>query len=70
MKTNTMAINLLHTSAIDMTLKESVRATMLSKVRRLFAKFDYPPDHKEKAIELMLQQAELFAAPGNGSRRE
>jgi type I restriction enzyme R subunit len=37
---------------------------MRSKVRRLLAKYDYPPDHEEKAIELVLQQAELFA--GNG----
>ncbi len=32
---------------------------MRSKVRRLLAKYDYPPDHEEKAIELVLQQAEL-----------
>jgi Domain of unknown function (DUF3387) len=25
------------------------------------AKYDYPPDHEEKAIELVLEQAELFA---------
>ena len=25
------------------------------------AKYDYPPDHEEKAIELVLQQAELYA---------
>jgi type I restriction enzyme, R subunit len=34
---------------------------MRSKVRRLLAKYDYPPDREEKAIELVLQQAELFA---------
>ncbi len=46
---------------IDWSLKDSVRAAMRSKVRRLLAKYDYPPDHEEKAIELVLQQAELFA---------
>ena len=49
-------------ATIDWSLKESVRAAMRSKVRRLLAKYDYPPDHEEKAIELVLQQAELFAS--------
>ncbi|MCL5446095.1 MAG: type I restriction endonuclease subunit R [Actinobacteria bacterium] len=49
-------------ATIDWSLKESVRATMRSKVRRLLAKYDYPPDHEEKAVELVLQQAELFAS--------
>lgn len=48
-------------ATIDWSLKESVRATMRSKVRRLLAKYDYPPDHEEKAVELVLQQAELLA---------
>ena len=49
-------------ATIDWSLKESVRAAMRSKVRRLLAKYDYPPDHEEKAVELVLQQAELFAS--------
>ena len=48
---------------IDWNLKESVRASMRAKVRRLLAKYDdYPPDYEDKAIELVLEQAELFAA--------
>jgi type I restriction enzyme R subunit len=47
---------------IDWNLKESVRATMRAKIRRLLAKYDYPPDQEERAIELVLEQAELFAA--------
>lgn len=47
---------------IDWSLKESVRAAMRAKVRRLLAKYDYPPDHEERAVEFVLQQAELFAA--------
>jgi type I restriction enzyme R subunit len=46
---------------IDWNLKESVRASMRAKIRRLLAQYDYPPDHEEKAIELVLEQAELFA---------
>ena len=49
-------------ATIDWSLKESVRAAMRSKIRRLLAKYDYPPDHEEKAVELVLQQAELLAA--------
>ena len=48
-------------ATIDWNLKESVRATMRTKVRRLLAKYDYPPDLEEKAVELVLEQAELFA---------
>lgn len=49
---------------IDWDQKESVRAAMRSKVRRLLAKYDYPPDAEKKAIELVLEQAELFARGG------
>ncbi len=48
-------------ATIDWNLKDSVKAAMRSKVRRLLARYDYPPDHEERAIELVLQQAELFA---------
>ncbi|MFV8232571.1 deoxyribonuclease HsdR [Mycolicibacterium peregrinum] len=47
--------------SIDWQYKESVRAAMRTKVRRLLAKYDYPPDMEEKAIELVLAQAELFS---------
>lgn len=48
-------------ATIDWNLKESVLATMRSKVRRILARYDYPPDEEAKAIELVLEQAELFA---------
>ena len=48
-------------ATIDWNLKESVRAAMRAKIRRLLAKYDYPPDRSEKAVELVLEQAELFA---------
>lgn len=48
-------------ATIDWNLKESVLAAMRSKVRRILAKYDYPPDAESKAIELVLEQAELFA---------
>ncbi|MGI8721907.1 MAG: type I restriction endonuclease subunit R, partial [Geodermatophilaceae bacterium] len=46
---------------IDWNLKESVRAAMRAKIRRLLAKYDYPPDYEQRAIELVLEQAEHFA---------
>jgi len=48
-------------ATIDWSIKESVRAAMRSKVRRLLAKYGYPPDLEERAVELVLEQAELFA---------
>jgi len=51
-------------ATIDWSLKESVRAKMRARIRRLLAKYDYPPDLEERAIELVLQQAELFAEAG------
>lgn len=45
-------------ATIDWSLKESVRASMRSKVRRLLAKYDYPPDAEDAAVELVLEQAE------------
>jgi hypothetical protein len=36
-----------------------------NQARRLPAKYDYPPDHEERVIDLVLQQAELFAANGS-----
>lgn len=48
-------------ATIDWNLKDSVRAAMRTKVRRLLAKYDYPPDAEAKAIELVLEQAEVLA---------
>lgn len=48
-------------ATIDWNLKESVQAEMRSKIRKLLDRYDYPPDQEEKAIELVLKQAELFA---------
>ncbi|MDN6379289.1 MAG: type I restriction endonuclease subunit R [Brevibacterium aurantiacum] len=53
-------------ATIDWNLKESVLAAMRSKVRRILAKYDYPPDAEKKAIELVLEQAEVFASTTAG----
>nr|WP_269210540.1 DUF3387 domain-containing protein [Arthrobacter sp. 131MFCol6.1] len=46
-------------ATIDWSLKHSVRAALRSKIRRLLARYDYPPDYEEKAIALIFRQAEL-----------
>ena len=40
--------------------KESVRAKMCTQVRRLLARYDYPSDQEENALELVLRQAEIY----------
>lgn len=48
--------------SIDWDVKESVRAKMRSSVRRILIRYDYPPDAELEAIELVIEQAEIFAA--------
>jgi type I restriction enzyme R subunit len=45
---------------LDWTQRASVRADLRRSVRRLLAKFGYPPDLSEDATQLVLRQAELF----------
>ena len=44
---------------LDWTERESVRANLRRNVRRLLAKYGYPPDLAENATQLVLRQAEL-----------
>jgi type I restriction enzyme R subunit len=44
---------------LDWTQRESVRASLRRNVRRLLAKYGYPPDLAEEATQLVLRQAEL-----------
>lgn len=46
---------------LDWTQRESVRADLRRNVRRLLAKYGYPPDLSEDAAQLVLKQAELSA---------
>jgi len=48
-------------ATIDWSRKESVQAALRAKVKRLLIANDYPPDKEERAIELVLEQAMLFA---------
>ena len=48
-------------ATIDWDVKETVRAAMRAKVRRLLNRCGYPPDGQERAVRLVIEQAELFA---------
>jgi type I restriction enzyme, R subunit len=47
-------------TAIDWTVKESVRAKLRTMVKRILRKYGYPPDKQEKATQTVLEQAELL----------
>lgn len=47
---------------IDWTVKESVRAKLRVMVKRVLNKHGYPPDKQAKAIQTVLEQAELICA--------
>jgi type I restriction enzyme, R subunit len=49
---------------LDWTQRESVRADLRRKVRRLLALYGYPPDLSEDATALVLRQAELSTENG------
>ena len=46
---------------IDWTMRESIRADLRLKVKKLLKKYGYPPIGREHATELVLKQAELVA---------
>ena len=48
-------------ATLDWTVKESVRARMRSRIKRLLAKYKYPPDKREQAVQLVIEQAEQLA---------
>ena len=45
--------------SIDWTIKESARAKIRVTVKRTLRKYGYPPDKHEKAVETVLEQAEV-----------
>ncbi len=49
---------------LDWTQRESVRANLRRSVRRLLARYGYPPDLSEDATQLVLKQAELSTENG------
>ena len=52
--------NLRKNITVDWSARESVRATLRLMVKRILRKYKYPPDQQERAVELVLQQAEAL----------
>lgn len=48
--------------SIDWNLRESVRAKMRVTIKRLLKKYGYPPDQQQKAIDTVMEQAELMCS--------
>ncbi len=48
-------------ASIDWTRKESVRAKMRIEVRKMLARYGYPPDLQRAAVDLVIKQAEALA---------
>jgi type I restriction enzyme, R subunit len=49
-------------ASIDWTKKENVRAKMPIEVRKMLARYGYPPDLQKAAVDLVIRQAETLAA--------
>ena len=45
---------------IDWQFKENVRARLRVKIKTLLKRYNYPPDAEKKAIDTVLQQAEVM----------
>jgi type I restriction enzyme R subunit len=48
--------------SVDWTVKETARAKLRAMVKRVLRKYGYPPDKQEKAVDTVIQQAEVIAA--------
>jgi type I restriction enzyme R subunit len=46
---------------IDWTIRDNVRAQLRVLVKRILRKHGYPPDKQEKAMETVLEQAEVLS---------
>lgn len=48
-------------TTIDWTIKENVKVRLRVIVKRVLREYGYPPDKQEKAVNTVLQQAEMLA---------
>lgn len=58
---NELTDQLRNSVTIDWAQRESVRASIRIKIRQLLRKYKYPPDKREEAIKLILEQAETLS---------
>ncbi|MFF8992432.1 type I restriction enzyme endonuclease domain-containing protein [Streptomyces sp. NPDC014983] len=48
--------------SVDRLSREPVRAKLRTRIRRVLAVFDYPPEEERKAVDLVLKQTEIVTA--------
>jgi len=48
--------------SIDWSVRESARANMRRLVKRILRRYNYPPDKQDKAVKMVIEQAELSCA--------
>jgi len=48
-------------TTIDWAVRENVRARLRLMVKRILRKYKYPPDQEQRAVEIVLQQAETLS---------
>jgi len=56
-----VAQTLRNNTTIDWAVREQVRANLRRLVKRVLRKYGYPPDKQEKAVQTVLEQAELIS---------
>ena len=49
-------------ASIDWTKKDCARVKMRIEVRKMLARYGYPPNLQKVAVDLVIRQAELLAA--------
>ena len=57
-----LVTNVCQSVAIDWTVRQNGRAAIRVKVRRILRRHSYPPDLREAATKLVLEQAEVICA--------
>lgn len=53
--------NLRKNVTVDWSVRDTVRAKLRLMVKRILRKYKYPPDYEQRAVELVLQQAETLS---------
>lgn len=57
-----LTVQLRNNISVDWAVRETVRAKLRLLVKRILRKYKYPPDLEQRAIDLVLQQAETLSA--------
>ena len=55
-----LTVKIRNNISIDWSIRESVQAKMRMIVKRLLAKYNYPPDKRDSAVDVVLEQTKLM----------